>query len=437
MANDILKKISGKDISVGVIGMGYVGIPLAITIAQKNIQTIGFDIIQSRVDMINKGESYIKDIKNHTLKSVVNEGTLQATTNFSHISSLDIIIICVPTPLSKNKEPNLQYVIETSKNISKYIQKGQLVSLESTTYPGTTTDIVKPILESSGLQCSRDFFLAYSPEREDPGNENFSTSDISKVVGGVTEIDTNIAVQFYQLFIDSVVSVSSSSVAEAVKLTENIFRAVNIASVNELKVVFDKMNIDVWEVIEAAATKPFGYMPFYPGPGLGGHCIPIDPLYLSWKAREYNTPTRFIDLAGEVNSSMPTYVVNNLSKSLNQYFRKALNGSEILVIGVSYKANIDDYRESPALDIIHLLEQLHVNVSYYDPFVEKLNHEKFGQKNSLKINEIEQSSFDGAIICSNHSCIVWERILKKIPLVVDTRNSLVGKIQSETIVVKS
>ncbi len=380
----LLQKITDKTLTIGVVGLGYIGVPLSIAVAQNQINIIGFDIIKSRVETLNQGKSYLKDIADNVIKEITDSGFFSATDDMSRLKEADVIIICVPTPLSKNRGIDLSFVENTAKTISKYLRKGQLVSLESTTYPGTTEEIITPILESGGLKSEEDFFLAYSPEREDPGNKEFSTDSISKIVGGSGEKSLNLAQKTYELFIGNVISVSSTKIAEAVKLTENIFRSINIALVNELKVIFNHMDIDVWEVIDAAATKPFGYMPFYPGPGIGGHCIPIDPFYLTWKAHEYDVSTRFIELAGEVNRSMPRYVVDNTANALNAHFGKSLKDSKILVIGVAYKKDIDDARESPALNVISLLKKSLADIDYYDPFVTSIDERKIGKMNSIK-----------------------------------------------------
>ena len=354
---------------LGVVGMGYVGLPLALAAAASGYRVVGFDIDQQKIDQINEGESYLKHIRAELIEKAVKEKGLRATSDFQNTKMTDAIIICVPTPLTANREPDLGFVERTVKSIAPHLRKGHLVVLKSTTWPGTTTEIVKPILERTGLRCGVDFFLAFSPEREDPGNADFSTRTIPKIVGGDDASSRKLVTALYGSIVERVVSVSTTKAAEAVKLTENIFRAVNIALVNELKVVYDAMGIDVWEVIDAAKTKPFGFTAFYPGPGLGGHCIPIDPFYLTWKAREYEISTRFIELAGEINTHMPHYVVDKLARELDRRAGRGLSNSRILILGISYKKNIDDIRESPALKLIELIEARGASVDFYDPHV--------------------------------------------------------------------
>lgn len=427
---DLKEKISEKNLTVGVIGLGYVGIPLSITIAKHDIKVLGFDISKTRTQILNDKKSYLKGVLDSEISDIIESGKFSATHNFSRLSEPEVLIICVPTPLSKNREPDLSYVRETTTTISKYLRKGQLISLESTTYPGTTSELLEPILESTGLKSGEGFFLAYSPEREDPGNKDFSTKTISKVVGGNGELASDLAISVYGLFIDKVVKVNSTKIAECVKLTENIFRSVNIALVNELKIIFTEMGVDIWDVINAASTKPFGFMPFYPGPGLGGHCIPIDPFYLTWKAHEYGLSTRFIELAGEINLSMPSYVVDRSERALNEHLTKPFNGSKILVVGVAYKKNIDDYRESPALDVINILKNRFADVSYYDPFIPSIDEEEIGEMHSINWEENRLKEFDLAIILTDHSYINWGILARNISLIIDTRNATDG-IKSE------
>lgn len=435
--DELNKKIGDKTLTVGVIGLGYVGLPLSIAVASKNINVIGFDVLKSRASMLNEGRSYLKGIDNKVIQGMLDSNNFSATDNMTRLDEPDVLIICVPTPLSKNREPDLSYVSYTAETISKYIRKGQLIALESTTYPGTTSELIKPIIEKSGLKSGEDFFLAYSPEREDPGNIDFSTATISKVVGGSGEHATELANKIYSIFIDKVVPVSSTRVAEAVKLTENIFRSINIALVNELKVIFSHMDIDIWEVIDAAATKPFGYMPFYPGPGLGGHCIPIDPFYLTWKAHEFDISTRFIELAGEINCAMPEYVVSNTAKALNTHLAKAMNGSKILVVGVAYKRDVDDYRESPSFDVIAQLRKRLATVDYYDPFIPSLDTEEVGQMNSIELSKETIAEYDAVVICTNHSNIDWQELADNAPLIMDTRNATSELKSSKAVIIKS
>ena len=361
-------KIRDRKARVGVIGLGYVGLPLAVEFAKKGFDVTGFDVDASKIGEINAGRSYILDVKTDEVKECVDAGRLRATSEMSHLKDMDAIDICVPTPLRKTKDPDLSYVVQAVDAVKKHLKKGQLVILESTTYPGTTDEVVQPALEENGLKAGVDFFLAFSPERVDPGNESFSTRTIPKVVGGVNRQSTDLASDLYGAIVETVVPVSSTQVAEMVKLLENTFRAVNIGLVNEIALMAHRMNIDVWEVIDAAGTKPFGFMPFYPGPGLGGHCIPIDPFYLSWKARQSGFECRFIELAGHVNSSMPGFVVERIGEALNTK-KKAVNGSRIHMLGVAYKKDVSDMRESPALDVIELLQRRGAVVTYSDPFV--------------------------------------------------------------------
>ncbi|MCW5752409.1 MAG: nucleotide sugar dehydrogenase [Alphaproteobacteria bacterium] len=420
--------------TVGVVGLGYVGLPLVKALSARGFRTIGFDIDRRKVDQLNAGKSYIRHIPSELVADIVAGGRFLATADFSRIKDADAILICVPTPLTRQREPDMTYVIGTTEQIAPYLRRGQLIVLESTTYPGTTTEIMKPILERGGLRSQRDFFIAYSPEREDPGNPNYETSTIPKVVGGDGDAATRMAAALYSQVVAGVVTVSSAATAEAVKLTENIFRAVNIALVNELKVVFARMGIDIWEVIDAAKSKPFGYMPFYPGPGLGGHCIPIDPFYLTWKAREYDTPTRFIELAGEVNVSMPAYVVQQLAQEIDRRFSKGLNGARILMLGVAYKKNVEDIRESPAFKLMHQLEERGARVDYYDPFVAEIpvtrEHPEYGGRRSVDWNPAAFGKYDACLICTDHDGVDYDALVKAARLVVDTRNAT-GKVTED------
>ena len=416
-------KIRDRQARVGVIGLGYVGLPLAVEFAKIGFDVTGFDVDTSKTDEINAGRSYILDVKTDEVKACVDAGRLRATTDMSYLKEMDAIDICVPTPLRKTKDPDLSYVIQAVDSVKANLRRGQLVILESTTYPGTTDEIVQPALEENGLKAGSDFYLAFSPERVDPGNPAFGTRAIPKVVGGFNRQSTELASELYGLIIDTVVPVSSTQVAEMVKLLENTFRAVNIGLVNEIALMAHRMNIDVWEVIDAASTKPFGFMPFYPGPGLGGHCIPIDPFYLSWKARQNGFECRFIELAGHVNASMPAYVVERIGEALNTA-KKAVNGSRIHLFGIAYKRDVSDMRESPALDVLELLSRLGATLSYTDPFVPKLQH---GDINLCSVPEDEAGKeIDCAVICTNHGVFDYSGIVKRCPLVVDTRNALKG-----------
>jgi len=422
------RSIEKRRAKVGIIGLGYVGLPLACLFAEKGFPTTGFDIDTSKVKALNAGRSYIKHIPNRRIAAVRAGGKFEATDDFDRLERMDAIIICVPTPLTKYREPDLQFIVKTGAAIAPRLRKGQLVVLESSTYPGTTRDELKPILEKNGLKSGRDFFLAYSPEREDPGNANFGTNDIPKVVGGDGKTALELTVALYDQIVVRTVPVSSPETAEIVKLTENIFRAVNIALVNELKVICAAMGIDVWEVIEAAKTKPFGFMPFYPGPGLGGHCIPIDPFYLTWKAREFGINTRFIELAGEINTAMPRYVVARLAEELSQSQAKALKGARILMLGLAYKKNVDDMRESPALTLIELLEKAGANVSYHDPFIPAVKpsreHGNLTGRKSVPLTAKSLSGADAVLIVTDHDSVDYAMVAKHGRLVLDTRNAM-------------
>ena len=423
-----LEKIRSKQAVIGIIGLGYVGLPLARAFCQQNIKTVGFDIDQTKIDIIESGRSYIKHIGEDTVQKMRANGLFDVTTDFGRIADVDVVIICVPTPLSKHREPDLGPVINTGKSIFPHLQKGQLVILESSTYPGTTDTELANVLEQSGLKKDEDFYLAYSPEREDPGNEDFSTSTIPKIVGADTQEAREMAAAVYEGAISKVVPVASSRTAEAIKLTENIFRSVNIALVNELKVIFDAMDIDVWDVIEGAATKPFGFMPFYPGPGLGGHCIPIDPFYLTYKAREYDVPTRFIELAGEINTKMPHLVVAKTGQALNMLSEKALKNSTILLIGMAYKKNIDDMRESPSLVLTELLEAEGANVVYHDALVPVIpdtrEHGELAGRKSVDLTPKLISQVDAVLVSTNHDGVDYQLLADNARLIIDTRNAM-------------
>ena len=420
-------KIRDRKARIGVIGLGYVGLPLAVEFAMKGFDVTGLDVDESKVREINAGRSYILDVKTEDVKACVDAGRLRASSDMSHLKDMDAIDICVPTPLRKTKDPDLSYVVQAVESVKAHLKKGQLIILESTTYPGTTDEVVQPALEENGLKAGVDFHLAFSPERVDPGNESFSTRTIPKVVGGLNRESTELASALYGSIVDKVVPVSSTQVAEMVKLLENTFRAVNIGLVNEIALMAHRMNIDVWEVIDAAGTKPFGFMPFYPGPGLGGHCIPIDPFYLSWKARQSGFECRFIELAGHVNSSMPAFVVERIGEALNTR-KKAINGSRIHILGVAYKKDVSDMRESPALDVIELLHRRGACVTYSDPFVPVLQH---GDVDLKAVTE-SADGVDCAVICTNHRVFDYPAMARRYPLIVDTRNALKG-IQADHI----
>ena len=420
--NEVSRKVTGP--YVGIIGLGYVGLPLAREFTQGGARVLGFDINSKMVAVINRGRSPIKHITHESMAEMVKSGRFHATDDMAKLSRPDTLIICVPTPLTKNREPDLQYIESTSRTIAKYLRKGQLVVLESTTYPGTTREVVLPILEQSGLKAEKDFFLAFSPEREDPGNRKFRTSTIPKVVGGYGKESLRRALSVYQVAIQTLVPVENCEVAEAAKILENTYRCVNIAMVNELKMLFDRMGIDVWEVIRAASTKPFGFSPFYPGPGLGGHCIPIDPFYLTWKARQYGMTTQFIELAGQINTGMPHYVVQRVIDALNDR-HKSLRGSKVLVLGLAYKPDIDDVRESPSLELIELLKHKGAKVDYNDPYIPQTHKQREYnlQMTSKKLTARMLAGYDAVVISTNHSDYDYAWIVRNSRLVVDSRNA--------------
>lgn len=440
MHNELLKRINNKTAVIGIIGLGYVGLPLALEYAHKGFKTIGFDIDEKKIPILNSGKSYIKHINIDKIKKAVQSKKFFATSDFSILPEVDAIIICVPTPLNEHREPDMTFIENSGKIISKYLRAGQFVSLESSTYPGTTEEILLPMFENAPttqssvnghkstkvqkFKVGKDFFLAFSPEREDPNNKNYSTATIPKVVGGVTENCLKIALALYNQVIVKTIPVSSPRVAEATKLLENIYRSINIALVNELKMVFDRMNIDVWEVINAASTKPFGFQAFYPGPGLGGHCIPIDPFYLTWKAREFEINTKFIELAGEINTNMPYYVIEKAGEVLNKV-KKSLNGSKVLILGASYKKDIDDMRESPSLKLIEILRDKGAKVDYNDPYVPKLPKTRkynFDMK-SVTIDKKTLSKYDLILLSTDHSDYDYKFIAENSKLILDTRNA--------------
>ncbi|KQU93291.1 UDP-N-acetyl-D-glucosamine dehydrogenase [Mesorhizobium sp. Root102] len=422
----LLNRISTRAAQVGVIGLGYVGLPLSVAIARAGFPVSGFDIEVQKVESLNNGQSYIEAVTSTALAGHVASGRFRATADFAELAVCDVIIICVPTPLTKHREPDLSFVRNTAATTAKHLRLGQLIVLESTTYPGTTDDVIKPILEETGLQSTVDFYLGFSPEREDPGNRSFEVATIPKVVAGDGIEAATLVQAFYQSVVETVVPVSSTATAEAVKLTENIFRSVNIALVNELKVVLGAMGIDIWEVIEAAKSKPFGYMPFYPGPGLGGHCVPIDPFYLTWKAREYELPTRFIELAAEINTAMPRHVVDELAKALDRRCGKALSRSRILIIGLAYKKNVPDIRESPSLRLIELIEEWGGKAEFHDPHVTEIpttrEHMAIKGRRSVELTEAALKDFDAVVVATDHDAIDYQAIADHAPLIVDTRN---------------
>ena len=440
MHNQLLKKIENKTAVIGIIGLGYVGLPLALEYATKGFKTIGFDIDERKIPILNAGKSYIKHIKADKIKKTVGNKKFFATADFARLPEVDAIIICVPTPLNEHREPDMTYIVNSGKMIAQYLRAGQFVSLESSTYPGTTEEILLPMFENAPFTQSavgnkqstkvkkfvvgKDFFLAFSPEREDPNNPKYSTATIPKVVGGVTAECLKVALEIYNQVIVKTVPVSSPRAAEATKLLENIYRSINIALVNELKMVFERMNIDVWEVVDAAATKPFGFQAFYPGPGLGGHCIPIDPFYLTWKAREFEISTKFIELAGEINTFMPYYVVEKAGEVLNK-FKKSLNGSKVLILGASYKKDIDDMRESPSLKLIEILREKGAKVDYNDPYVPKLPKTRKYQYDmeSVELSKKNLAKYDLILLSTDHSDYNYKFITTSSKLILDTRNA--------------
>jgi len=420
-ATALEEKIKNRTARVGVVGLGYVGLPLAMEFAKAGFSVTGIDIQESKVSQLNRGDSYVQDVPTDTLKKWVSGGKFRATSDFSVILDLDTINIAVPTPLRKTKDPDMSYIVSACQETAKYLRPGKLVILESTTYPGTTDELVLPMLEASGWKVGQDFFLCFSPERVDPGNAQYHTANIPKVVGGITEACTRLGALFYAQALEKVVPVSSTSVAEMVKLLENTFRMINIGLVNEMALMCDRMGINVWEVIDAAATKPFGFMAFYPGPGLGGHCIPIDPFYLSWKTKQAGIEARFIELAGYINGQMPHFVVDKIQNALNEH-SKPLKGSHVHILGAAYKRNIDDVRESPALDIILLLERRGSRVTYSDPFVATLgldDHELTAQDPIAMAAEA-----DCVVVVTDHSGVDYAAIVERAKLIVDTRNAL-------------
>ena len=420
MLKELKDKITGKKAKIGIIGLGYVGLPLAVTFAKSGFSVCGIDIDEDRVEKIRKGESYILDVPTSDIELVKNKGSLSVTTDFSVIKKLDAVIICVPTPLYKTREPDVSYIVSAVRNIKRYMRKGQIIVLESTTYPGTTEEVMLPILEKGGMKEGRDFYLAFSPERVDPGNPKYDTKNTPKIIGGISSESTGIAKLLYEQALETIIPVSSAKVAEMVKLLENTFRIVNIGMVNELMLMCDRLGIDVWEVIDAAKTKPYGFMPFYPGPGIGGHCIPVDPIYLSWKARMHGFEARFIDLASHVNSEMPHYVVSKITEGLNRR-GKALKGARVLILGVAYKKDVKDLRESPSLEIIDILIKKGARVCYYDklfPYL-KINGINLCRP---KFNKETFRSSDCVVIVTDHTGVDYNFVAEHSKLVVDARN---------------
>ncbi len=437
-AHNLLEQIERREARAGIIGLGYVGLPLAMTIAEGGLPVTGFDIDPGKITGIDAGKSYIEAVSDARLAEAKSAGRFDATSDFARLAGCDVIAICVPTPLNAHREPDLSYIENTAAEIVPFLRRGQLVVLESMTWPGTTREVLKPILEQSGLKAGEDFFVGFSPEREDPGNRSFHTASIPKVVAGDGPAAAALIAAFYSTAIETVVPVSTTSAAEAVKITENIFRAVNIALVNELKTVYDAMGIDVWEVIDAAKTKPFGFMPFYPGPCLGGHCIPIDPFYLTWKSREFDMPTRFIELAGEINSAMPHHVITRLAESLDRKCGRALSRSKVLVIGLAYKKNVPDIRESPSLKLIEILCERGAEVLFHDPFVPEIPKTRaygalMGRK-SIGLEEALDAGVDAVLISTDHDDVDYAALMRA-PLIVDTRNVMARHgIQGDNIV---
>jgi UDP-N-acetyl-D-glucosamine dehydrogenase len=418
----LLQRLNNRQARIGIIGLGYVGLPLAVEFAEAGFDVVGIDVIADKVAQLNAGHSYIADIPSERLAPLVKAGKFSATTDYAAVASLDAISICVPTPLRKTKDPDMSYVIQAVEQVTAHAHPGLLIVLESTTYPGTTDELVVPKLEEAGFRVGEQVFVAFSPERIDPANPKFGVRNTPKVVGGVTEACTTVTYALYSTAVDHVVRVSSPATAEMVKLLENTFRAVNIGLVNEMALMCDKLGVDVWEVIEAAKTKPFGFMPFYPGPGLGGHCIPIDPLYLSWKLKTLNYTARFIELASEINTSMPAYVVGKVADALNDD-AKSVRGSNVVVLGVAYKRDVDDVRESPALDVIHLLREKGANVRYHDPFVPHFRLEDGARMDSTPYSSALLREADCVVIITDHTTIDWADVVQNARLIVDSRNA--------------
>ena len=431
LADFLISKFEARTGKIGVVGLGYVGLPLCGALIEARLPTIGFDIDESKIDSLARGKTYIKHLSDEFVQKMCGGGLFSPTSDFARCAEADALIVCVPTPLTKHRAPDLSYIEDTFRTLASHARPGQLFVLESTTWPGTTTQVVRPILEKTGLKSGEDIFLAFSPEREDPGNESFSTRGIPKVVGGDGSDALRVATALYELIVVKAVQVSSTETAEAVKLTENIFRSVNIALVNELKLIYDAMGIDVWEVIEGAKTKPFGYMPFYPGPGLGGHCIPIDPFYLTWKAHEYDVATRFIELAGEINTRMPYHVVARISESLDRIGGLALSRASILVLGIAYKKNVDDMRESPSLILIELLEERGARVEFFDPHLPVVpmtrEHAELAGRRSVELTPKIIADFDLVLIATDHDAVDYAMVAQHAKIIVDTRNACAAR----------
>ncbi len=439
LVDEFLRKIERREALVGIVGLGYVGLPLVREFCAAGFKVIGFDVDPSKVAALKAGKTYIRHLPAEHFRKLIRQKKFTPTTDMKMLRKPDAILICVPTPLDRMREPDMSYVVGTATEIARNLRKGQLVTLESTTYPGTTREVLQPLFDARGFKLDRDYFLAYSPEREDPGRKDMTTRDIPKVVGGAGPNSQRIAVALYDAVVSKAVPVSSCDVAEACKIVENVYRCVNIALVNELKLLFDRMGIDVWEVIEAAKTKPFGYHPFYPGPGLGGHCIPIDPLYLSWKAREFGYPTRFIELAAEINTQMPEHVVERVAAALNEH-GKPLKGSRVLVLGLAYKKDVDDVRESPSVTLIELLQQRGAKVAYHDPFIpsgKPMREHSIEHMRSVPLTPSSLKKYDCVLISTDHSNVDYDMVCRHAPLVVDTRNATAKKKRSRKRVVKA
>ena len=419
---NLVDRINNKSAKIGIIGLGYVGLPLAIEFTNAGYKVIGIDIDKNKVNLINDGKNYIRDVDDDLLKKVIDNGMLHATSDFSKVKELDSISICVPTPLNKQKDPDISFIVSVMEEIKNYIHNDMIITLESTTYPGSTKELILPHINGEGFKIGVDFFLCFSPERIDPGNQNYNTSNTPKVIGGITEKCVERGKLLYGKIINKIVQVSSTETAEMVKLLENTFRAINIGLVNEVAIMCEKLGVNAWEVIEAAATKPFGYMKFTPGPGLGGHCIPIDPHYLSWKLKKLDYDARFIQLAGEINTGMPNHIFNMISENLNSY-QKTINGSKILIIGVSYKKDIDDIRESPALDIIQLLKNAKADIAYYDPYVPNLIFNEISLKSIHNLESAGLRTYDACVIVTDHTNVNYDIILNNAKLIIDTRNT--------------
>ena len=436
LAEELLRKINDRKALIGIVGLGYVGLPLVREFCAAGFKVVGFDVDPQKVKMLKAGKTYIKHLPAAHFKKLIDKRQFTPTTDMKQLRKPDAILICVPTPLDKMREPDISYVVSTTNEIAKTLRKGQLVALESTTYPGTTREVMLPILQAGGLKVERDFFLAYSPEREDPGRIDFTTKDIPKVVGGYGKDSQKLATALYDAVVVKAVTVSSCEAAEACKIVENVYRCVNIALVNELKMLFDRMGIDVWEVINAAKTKPFGFQPFYPGPGLGGHCIPIDPFYLSWKAREFGVTARFIELAGEINTFMPEYVVERVSAALNEH-GKPLKNSKVLVLGLAYKKDVDDVRESPSVTLIELLQDRGAKVAYHDPFVpsgKPMREHNITHLRSIPLTAANLKKYDCVLIATDHTDVDYDAVCRHAKLVVDTRNATGNKARPKKVV---